>query len=307
MRQFRFGLSLGDPADRDDLVAVVQRAESAGFSTVSIADHLIYLSPLVTAAAAAQAARRIRVGTLTINNDLRHPAVLAQEAAAVDMLSDGRLELGLGAGHARSEYEAAGVPFDDGATRVARLGESIEILRGLFGGESVTFHGEHYHVTDLQLDTPRPPQGASLPILVGGNGPHLLRVAARLADIVQFTGFTRRGDDFDFSAVGGAGFARRCDVFKEAAGDRIEHVELSALVQEVVITDDRREAAAARVERGLPSEDVVLDSPFFLIGTLRQIADQLRSLRDRYGLSYFSVFDGRSDGFEAVVEELTGT
>ncbi len=300
----RFGLSIGSVSSRAELVATARRAEAQGYSTLSIADHLGFLSPMVAAAVVAQATDTLRVGPLTINNDFRHPAVLAQEAAAVDLLSDGRLELGMGAGHARNEYEAAGMAFAGGRTRVERLGESAAIVKRLLAGETLTFAGEHYEVTELTLGDSASPSGAEIPILIGGNGPRLMRMAAGVADIVQFTGFTRRGEGFDMTALATTGFAARRAVLEEAAGDRFPDIELSTLVQRAIVTDDREAEADQLVEKGYPSREAVLDSPHLLVGTVNQIADQIRSLHERYGLSYFTVFDQVGDGFEAVISEL---
>lgn len=308
MRPFRFGLVSREPESRG-WREVVRRAQSGGYATLLFPDHLGAAGPLSSVAAAAAMTERVRVGTLVLNNDFRHPGVLAQEVASADLLSDGRVELGLGAGHMRAEYEAIGVPFDDAAKRIARLEESAEVLRRLLAGETVTVDGEHYRIHGHHLE-PRPPQGGGLPLVIGGNGTRLLSVAARQADTVQFTGFapTKGGTAPALTHFTAAGLADRLEVVREAAGARFAELELSVLVQMVVITGDRHAAAERLIaERGWDATpEALLDSPFVLIGTVEEIAAQLRSYRERFGISYLAVFDGRSEGFDDVVDVLAG-
>lgn len=308
MRPFRFGLVSREPESRG-WREVVRRAESGGYATLLFPDHLGAAGPLSSVAAAAAMTERLRVGTLVLNNDFRHPGVLAQEVASADLLSDGRVELGLGAGHMRAEYEAIGVPFDDAARRIARLEESAGILRRLLAGGAVTFEGEHYRIHGHHLE-PRPPQGGGLPLVIGGNGTRLLSVAARQADTVQFTGFapTKGGTAPALTHFTAAGLAERLEVVREAAGARFADLELSVLVQMVVITGDRHAAADRLIaERGWnATPEALLDSPFVLVGTVEEIAAQLRSYRERFGISYLAVFDGRSEGFDDVVDVLAG-
>lgn len=309
MRPFRFGLIAREPG-ADGWADVAQQAESAGYATLLFPDHLGIAAPLVSVAAAAGATRRLRVGTLVVNNDFRHPAVLAQEIATADVLSGGRVELGLGAGHMRAEYEAIGLDFDDAPTRVARLEEAAANLRRLFAGETVTHTGDHYRIAAHRLE-PRPPQGGWLPLLIGGNGTRLLSVAARQADIVQFTGFAPRkgGTQPTLTHFSAAGLADRLEVVRQAAGVRFDELELSVLMQMVLVTGDRQEAARRLIaERGWDAEpEVLLDSPFLLLGTAAEIAAQLRGYRERFGISYVCVFHGRSEGFDDVVAALTGS
>ncbi len=302
MRPFRFGLSVHDPVSRADFVDTARKAEDDGYSTLLTADHLGAISPMVAAGLAAEATDHIRVGPHTINNDFRHPAFLAQQAATVDLLTDGRLELGIGAGHAREEYAAAGWQFDRGATRVARLAESLGILRRLFSGETVTVAGEHYDVTDLALQ-PLPPQGADLPILVGGNGDRLLEVAACHADIVGLTGLTWTAGGVDFRYFNEDGLADRVALLREKAGDRFDRIELNMLIQRVMITDDP-EAAVAGVAADALQAQRILESPFFAVGTREDVVDHFRYLRERHGISYFVTFAGRCAGFADVMAQL---
>src|SRR3954452_6272284 len=152
-RSLRFGLQLFGAASRGEWEEQARRAEGLGFSAILVPDHVLddVFPPLVALDAMASVTETLRVGTLVLNNDLRHPVLVARDAAAIDLLSDGRLELGIGAGHAEPEYAALGIAFDPAATRVARLEESVQIMRGLFDGESVSFHGSHYAIDEMRL------------------------------------------------------------------------------------------------------------------------------------------------------------
>jgi len=308
-RRFRFGVSLWGARSRSEWREKARRAEALGFDVVLVPDHLSeLLAPFPALLAAADATTSVRVGTFVLNNDFRHPAFVAREAATLDLLTDGRLELGLGAGHMESEYREAGLPYDPAATRVARLGESVAIIKRLLSGEEVTFAGDHYALAAHRA-YPRPVQQPAPPLLIGGNGRRLLTLAAREADIVGFAGFSHRrgGTAFDFSAFGTEGAARRIAIVREAAGARVGELELNALVQAVEVTDSVRRAAEDWVRgNDLPAE-AALDSPFVLFGSHDAMADALRERRERLGLSYFVVFEPAIDGFAPVISRLAGS
>ncbi len=180
-RPFRFLAGFQAVVDPATLAETARRAESIGFSTLVIPDHLIeQLSPVPALAIVAAATTTLRIGTFVVNNDLRHPAVLAQEMASLDVLSDGRLEIGIGAGWNRPEYDAIGLPFEPVATRVERLAESVTVLKGLFGDGPFTFQGRHYAITDHD-GQPKPVQKPHPPLLIGGGGRRTLSLAAREA------------------------------------------------------------------------------------------------------------------------------
>jgi probable F420-dependent oxidoreductase len=309
VREFRFGLSVRDAGSRAAWQDRARQAEALGFSTLVVPDHLVEaLPPLVPLVSAADATERLRVGTFVLNNDFRHPVLVAREAAAVDLLSDGRLELGLGAGHMASEYREAGLRFDPASTRVQRLGEAVRIVRALLGGEAVTFEGRHYQVRGHSIH-PRPVQRPTPPILIGGNGRQLLTLAAREADIVGFVGFSHRagGADFDFDGFTDRGTAQRIALVREAAGERFERIELNGLLQRVVVTD--RPGAAAEelaAEIGISVEDV-LSSPYLLLGTVDSMVDTLRERRERLGISYWVTFERALDAMAPIIARLHGT
>src|SRR5437762_1258584 len=192
MRPFRFGINVRTAASQAEWADKARKVEALGYAVLLVPDHLAdLLAPFPALAAAAAATTRLRVGTAVLNNDFRHPALLAREAATLDVLSDGRLELGLGAGHMQAEYEQAGLVFDSGGTRIERLAEAVVIVKRLLEGKPVTFAGRHYRVTDHTIH-PRPVQRPRPPIFIGGHAPRLLTMAAREADIVGLTGIAFR-------------------------------------------------------------------------------------------------------------------
>jgi probable F420-dependent oxidoreductase len=266
------------------------------------------VAPMPALACAAEATTRLRVATLVLNNDFRHPVLLAREAALVDVLSDGRLQLGLGAGYMKAEYAQAGLPFDRGGVRVARLAEAVAILKGLLRGDTVTFSGHHYHVTGHAIH-PRPRQQPHPPILIGGNGRHILALAACEADIVALTGvtFSQGGAGRDFSGFTAEGTDERLRWMREAAGERLDRLELNALVQRVIV-GDRAKAAEdlARQWAPLAAADI-LESPFVLLGTVDEMVETLRRRRERWGISYYVVMEPALETLAPVVARLAGT
>jgi probable F420-dependent oxidoreductase len=256
--------------------------------------------------ASADCTTNLRICPLVLNNDFHHPVHLAQELASLDHLSGGRLEVGIGAGHSFTEYEAVGQAFDPPAVRKARLAESVEILRRLLDGETVTHEGDHYRLSNVRVLRSRQDH---VPLLVGVNGKRALAHAARHADIIGLTMLGRTLEDGQRHAVRWE--TGRLDAtvayIREQAEDRWERLELNVLVQAVVVTSNRRAAAEeqARRSRGGLSIDDALATPFLALGTHDEIAEHLLACRDRWGISYFSVRDIAS--FAPVIERLRGT
>ena len=306
-RPFRFGVSARASWEPDAWRRLARTAESAGYSTLLLADHLTdMLPPLIPLASAAEVTSTLRFGTFVLNNDFHHPAWLAREVATLDALTGGRFELGMGAGHMKSEYDEVGSTFDAAGVRVDRLVESVGLVRRLLAGETVSHEGEHY-----RLDAHRcfPVPASPVPLLIGGNGTRLLRLAAQVADIVGFAGFhqVHGTSDVALSHFTAAGLEDRLEVVRAAAGGRFDDLELNVLVQVVVVSDDRR-AEAEKLEQHFPglTVDELLDSPFVLIGTHDQIAEQLVERRERFGLSYVVVFEPAHAALAPVVEQLAG-
>lgn len=309
-RPFRFGVVPRVARSGSEWCAAAQRAEQLGYSTLLVPDHLTApLSPWTSLSWAASATERLRVGTHVLNNDFRHPVLVAREAATLDRLSSGRFELGLGAGHMRIEYEQAGFAYDRAADRVERLTESVKIIKALLSGEEVTYEGRHYAVRGHRLQ-PEPEGRERLPILIGGNGDRLLAMAAREADIVAFTGFSHRegGAEVELSAFTAEGIAPKLALVRECAGKRFADLELSALVQRVVVTSHRRAAAdkEAKESSGALTTDQALQSPFLLFGTEEEIAQDLLDRRERCGISYFTVFEAAMEPLAPVIRKLGG-
>jgi probable F420-dependent oxidoreductase len=289
MRPFRFGYQYRD-GSAGELRERARAAEAAGFDVVSSWDHVSDTwSPLLPLLSMAEATARIRICPMVINNDFHHPVHLATELTSLDHLTGGRVELGIGAGHAFTEYATLGQQFDPPAVRKRRMAESIEILRRLLGGEEVTFAGEHYTITGAR--TMRSLQ-ARMPILVGVNGKAALAHAARHADIIGLTMLGTTLPDGQRHEVRWQ--PERLDAtvahIRAEAGERADSIELNALVQGVQITDDRRSAAAevAAAVEGLTVEDA-LTTPFLALGTHDEIAEHFLACRDRWGISYLTV------------------
>ena len=309
MRPFRFGVNVRSTASAADWTALARKVEDLGYTSLNVPDHLAdMLAPIPALAVAAAVTTRLRVSTMVLDNEFRHPVLVAREAATLDLLSDGRLDLGLGAGHMKSEFDQAGLRFDRGAVRVERLAEAVTIVKGLLAGETVTFAGHHYQVTSHTI-YPRPVQRPHPPIVIGGNGPRLLALAAAEADVVGLSGITfrRGGTEPDLTAFRAAAVDERVRHLREAAGVRFERLELSALVQRVIVTDDRR-AGAEELARRWPAlgVDDILDSPFLLLGTLDEIAGQLVARRARWGISSYVIFEPALDAFASIVARLAG-
>jgi probable F420-dependent oxidoreductase len=284
----------------------VRRVEALGYDTIMWPDHFVRgFEPVAAMAAAAIATEKLRLSGFVFDNDFRHPVVLAMSAGSIDILSDGRLELGVGAGWLKDEYVLSGIPFDPASVRIARLAEAIQILKGLLSGERVTFSGEFYTIDGLKIP-PVPVQRPYPPLIIGGGSPKILELAAREADIVGITTRALPDGSKDALDMTAAATERKIEWVRAAAGDRFEQIELNTICPTVEITDDRR-AAAERIAADLPvTAAEVLDSPTVLLGTVDEIADSLRERRDRYGFSYVVVLETAMDDFAPVVERLAG-
>ena len=303
----RFGVQCLGATDGAAWRDLAHRVEGAGFDVLSVADHFVAgcLAPFTAMAIAAEATTRLRVASLVLNNDFRHPVVVASEILALDALSGGRVELGLGAGHGFPEYESSGIAFDDASVRIDRLRESVTILDSLLRGEATTFAGTHYTL-DAHRAWPASTQSPRPPILIGGNGRQLLRVAATHADIVGLSGTGKtKADGLTHDATGFVPEAvdERIALVRDAAAGR--PIELHALVQQVVVTDDPRRAAE-RLAPHLPeiSVDDILRTPYLWIGSVDSICDNVLAAHEHWGFSYFTVFEHSLDAALPIVERL---
>ena len=308
VRPFRFGVTAPTPSGGTDWAERARRIEQLGYSMLVVPDHFRdHLAPVPALVAAALATTRLRVGSLVFSNDFRHPAVLAKEAATIDVLSGGRFELGLGGGWLRAEYDQAGIPFDAPGTRVERLEEAVTIIKGLLAGERVTFAGRHYTIADLE-GRPTPVQRPHPPIAIGGGGRRTLTLAAREASIVGLVPRARRdGSGLDLSDLSDAATREKLEWVRSAAGARFNSLEINALIQAVVVADQRMTAADQLASRFKVAREVVLETVYVAVGTIEEICETLRQRRERYGISYLTVFERDMEAFAPVVARLAGT
>jgi probable F420-dependent oxidoreductase len=280
-----------------------------GYEALYLPDHFDEQpGPISALMAAAAATTRLRIGSLVFDNDYRHPVVLAKEAATLDVLSDGRLDLGVGAGWLVRDYEKSGIPYDSAGTRIDRLAEAVTILKGLFTGGRFSFSGKHYMIKELE-GFPLPVQKPHPPFLLGGGGRKMLTLAAREADIVHINYNLSEGRINPKLVRTGAASATgdKLEWVKEAAGRRFEHIELAITIFFANVTDDRQSIAEALAPGMHFEPHEVLDMPHFLIGTIDQIVDDLKLRRERFGVSFIVVPGDAADALAPLVERLAGT
>ena len=308
-RPFRFGVQEHRASNAKAWREKARLVEGLGYTTVYLPDHFgDQLGPIAALMSAADATTTLRVGSLVFDNDYRHPIVLAKEAATLDLLSDGRLDFGLGAGWLTSDYEQTGIPLDPPGTRIERMAEALQIIKSFFAGGSVSFTGKHYKLDAVEA-APVPVQKPHPPIVLGGGGKRMLHLAGREADIVSVN-FNLSEGRINRKLVS-TGMADATDEkvawIKEAAGERFSEIELSVTVFVANVTDARVSVAEA-MAAGLQSEPgEVLQTPHFLIGTVEQIVEDLQARRERFGISYVVVPDEAAQSLAPVVERLTGT
>lgn len=285
-----------------------RQVEDLGYSTLFVPDHLgDQWGPLVAMTVAAEATRTLRVGSLVFDNDYRHPVVLAKEVATLDVCSEGRVEVGLGAGWERSDYEEAGLAYDGPGTRVERLGEGLAIMKALWSQGSATIEGSHYRVRGAQ-GAPRPFFADGPTLLVGGGGRQILSLAAREADVVGInpslvTG--RVGPEVAASALPER-YRERLGWVRQAAGERFAHLELQCLTFVAHVGPGARERLESMAPRfGLTPEGAA-EVPVVLVGTVEQVCETILARREEYGLSYWVVHEKEVEAFAPVVARLTG-
>ena len=313
-RRFRFGVVGEGIRDGEQLLDQARRAEQLGYSTLLLRDHFVrepfgdQLAPMVALTAAAAATRTLRVGTLVLDNDYRHPALLAKEAATLDVLSGGRFELGIGAGWLREEYEQAGIPFDPPGVRVDRLEESIQVIKRLLSGSPTKFDGSHYSLDGLE-SFPPPAQRPRPPILIGAGSKRMLGLAGREADVVNILPKALPDGTIseELSERSPETIARKIGWVREAAGERFGEVELSAFATVAIEADAASAAERLAAERGWDGQGAwLLEMPSMLLGPVERIADQLQERRERFGLSYYVVSDELLETAAPLVERLAG-
>jgi len=313
MRPFRFLADVHEIVTGAELAERARRAEQLGYHGLVVPDHLLeQLSPVVAMATVAAATSTLRVSGFVLNNDLRHPAVLAQDLASIDVLSGGRVDVAIGAGWNKPEYDAIGLAFDATPVRQARLAESITVLKGMFSGAPFSFAGEHYTITDY-TGRPVPVQRPHPPFMIGAGGRRTLELAGREADTIGLAPRILANAKLDTISLTLAATREKIDWVRGAAGERFPSLEFNIYPSAwpTVITDDLR-GEARRVVDGLRkrtgvelSEQDVIDSPHIFIGSVDRLVEKFQQLREELGIS--SVFLGQIGELAPVLERLAGT
>jgi probable F420-dependent oxidoreductase len=333
-RPFRFGVTVGllVRKSKAEWISAARWIEQAGYTTLLASDHMhVPMAPMPALTAAALATSTLRVGTAVLSNDFRHPAILAKEVATLDVLSDGRFELGIGAGWFQTEYEQAGIPFDTGVTRLERLEEAVRIIKGTFTQEPVTFSGHHYSTRNLVVPL-KPLQQPRIPLLIGGSSKRILSFAAREASIVglmmrphpdtvkfdptkqvamagpqQQTRMLPGSPGFDEASIISEAVQQKIEWVRQSARERFSEIELHTLVPAVAVTNDREKAAQALAAKLRLTPEQVLASPHCLVGTINQICETIKSRREQYGISYLTISEEHMEAFAPVVARLAGS
>ncbi|WP_370945738.1 LLM class F420-dependent oxidoreductase [Amycolatopsis sp. cg5] len=285
---FRFGVNMTVPASRDEWVEKCRKAEGLGFDVIGAADHLWMAPPFPALVLAAEATERVRLNTYVLNAAFYNPVVLAREVTGTDLFIDGRLELGLGAGYIKEEFESTGMPWPSAGKRIDHLERTVKELKRLYADP------DH---------RPAPVQKPGPPLLIAGRGDRLLTLAAEHADIIAFPGAARVPDGAQVKAEHADGILERVEFVRGKLNGR--EVELNVLTPQVVVTNDRAGAIeqASKQIAGLTVEQIG-EIPTFLCGTHEQMAEQIRANRERYGFTYLTVLEGSMDAFAPVIELL---
>ena len=306
-RPMRFATQSGSAPTGQEWIDRAKRLEALGYDTIAMPDHMIggAWAALPALAVAATVTQKLRVGTLVVDNDFRNPTVFARECATLDVLTNGRFELGIGAGWLDRDYQSTGIPFDRGRVRVARLAEAVTLMKRLFTEEQVTFAGEYYRVEKAEC-RPKPVQHPYPPILIAGGGPEILALAGREANIVAIVapGITGSGkvppESFTLDTM-----REQIGLVRDAAGERFGEIELSMFL-DCILTDDREKTIAALAEKAKVEPDALRNSAYRGIGTLREIRDHIVHVRDAIGITYFCLRGPDVESLGPVVGELTG-
>ena len=306
MHPFRFAVTASIASSASDWIALARRAEQLGYSSLLVPDHLgRQLSPIAALATAAAVTTTLRIGGFVLANDYRHPLVLAREAATLDLMSGGRLELGLGAGWRTADYRQLGVPYDRPGRRIDRLVEATGLVKRLLAGETVTHDGPHYRLGAAQV-WPRPVQQPHPPIIMGGGGPRMLQLAAREADIVGFIPqFSARGRPI-LMDVTEAALTRKVAIVRQAAGDRFERLELNLFIADAAMVRSGQPIRGSAAAAAKAATVGLVGSPYLLYGTLGALRDRLERRRERTSISYYAIRQGSMEAMAPLVEALTG-
>jgi len=249
----------------------------------------------------------LRAGALVFDNDYKHPVVLAKELATMDVLSEGRVEIGLGAGWMISDYEQMGMQYDRPGIRIDRFVEGLAVIKGAMGPGPFSFEGEHYTITNYD-GLPKPVQGPYPPVLIGGGGKRVLSIAAREADIVGVNASLHAGvvGPEAIATMTGESTLEKVQIVAEAAGERIDQIEMNIRTFFVSVTDDRAGQLTAISQMIGVDQQMDEESPFAVIGSPAKIIEDLVARREQYGFSYIIVGSDEIEDFAPVVAELAG-
>jgi len=318
---FRFAVQAFDATSGKEWFDIARRTEGLGYTTLFTTDHYfgpgsiastsghrpVDVAPIAAMTAAAGVTNVLRVGCRVFNVDLHHPVVLAKELATLDMLSDGRLEVGLGAGWVAAEYEGLGVTMDSPGVRIERLGEVVDVLKAHWSGLDLEVDGAYFHASGF-AGRPDPVQKPHPPIFIGGGRPRILRLAGRLADIVSvnFDNSAGRLGSSSVATSGAEQTEQKLQWVRDGAGHRFEQIELEIGAYFVSVSDEPQDALTAMATRFGVDEAEFATHPHALIGTVDSICDTLQERRERFGLSYVTVPQRNMDEFAPVVKRLTG-
>jgi probable F420-dependent oxidoreductase len=308
MRPFRFGLQTSNAPDAKTWRERARKVEDLGLDALYIPDHFTdQWGPLVALTVAAEATSTLEIGALVFDNDYRHPVVLAKEIATLDLVSEGRVIFGLGAGWMRSDYEESGIPYDEPAVRVDRFEEAVDVYTQLLREGTATFEGAHYSIKGA-AGQPRP-AGEGPKLLIGGGGKRVLSHAARHADIVGVNPNLKSGATDQATAQSAVAdmVDKRIGWIREAAGERFDDLELQMLTFIVQVGGNRKEVAEMMGPAMGISPEQAYDAPLALVGSVEEICDQLVERRERWGLNDWVIHDPELDAFAEVVSRLAGT
>ncbi|HEY4928208.1 MAG TPA: TIGR03621 family F420-dependent LLM class oxidoreductase [Acidimicrobiales bacterium] len=309
MAPFRFAVQFSNASSGASWRDLARTIEGLGYSTLFIPDHFEdQFGPLVALTVAAEATSALKVGSLVFGNDYRHPIVLAKEIATLDLMSEGRVEFGLGAGWMTTDYEQSGIPNDPPGVRISRMAESLAVMKSLWSTGAATLAGEHYTIAGA-VGAPLPHSRPYPKVIIGGGGKRVLGIAAREADIVGVNPSLAAGHvGAEVLATTTAEYYdQRIDWVREAAGDRFDDLELQVLTFLVQIVPDREDAIERLSSMMSVSAEQIDGSPIALIGTIEQITERLVERRERWGFSYVVVHEAEMEAFAPVVAALTGT
>ncbi len=306
-RKIRFSTQSGGQPTGADWLARAKRIEGMGYATLSMPDHMVggAWSNMPALGAAAAVTTTLRLGNLVLDNDFRNPVVLAREFATLDVISNGRVEIGLGAGWFDRDYQGTGIPFERGRVRVARLAEAVTLMKRVFTEDEVSFEGTYFRTVKSEC-RPKTVQQPRPPILIAAGGPHILELAGREAEIVAVippgAGVRPPAPD----DVAAAGVRRQLDIVRQAAGRRFEEIELSCFL-DVALTDDRDRTIAEIAEKAKADPVVVGSSIYRPIGTLDQVREHIVRVRRETGITYFCLRGPHVEELAPVVKELSGS